>query len=84
MLGKSDLRYEFVVSVVVAPGCSSGNETAGDSDCGDSCPTRVWEYVAASGDLPGHGATLPACTPSARQGQQRYAGREWQDEGSAE
>ena len=47
-------RGEFVVSMVVAPGARAVIETAGDSDCGDNCPTKsLAEHVSASGGFAG-------------------------------
>lgn len=47
-------RGEFVVSMVVAAGARVVIETAGDSDCGDNCPTKsLAEHVAASGGFAG-------------------------------
>lgn len=50
----STSRGEFVVSMVVAAGTRVVIETAGDSDCGDNCPTKsLAEHVAASGGFAG-------------------------------
>lgn len=47
-------RGEFVVSLIVAPGARAIIETAGDSDCGDNCPTKsLAEHVGASGGFAG-------------------------------
>lgn len=50
----STARGEFVISLIVAPGARAIVETAGESDCGDNCPTKTLaEHVAASGGFAG-------------------------------